>query len=164
MTNVPGPVTGGVDTHGETHHAAVIDQVGQQVADAEFPTTPAGYRALLAWLHGQGQVERVAVEGTGAYGAALGRYLREQGVAVVEVDRPDRKTRRAKGKSDPMDAYAAARATLSGQGPASPRCTGCCAGRAKSTNAAARRPTHPGFGPSWSPTGRTKCGAGTSRN
>jgi len=121
MTNVPGPVTGGVDTHGETHHAAVIDQVGQQVADAEFPTTAAGYRALLAWLHGQGQVERVAVEGTGAYGAALGRYLREQGVAVVEVDRPDRKTRRAKGKSDPIDAYAAARAALSGQASGTPK-------------------------------------------
>ena len=121
MTNTPGPVTGGVDTHGETHHAAVIDQVGREVADAEFPTTPAGYRALLAWLRAQGQLERVGVEGTGAYGAALGRYLRGQGVVIVEVDRPDRKTRRAKGKSDPIDAYAAARAALSGAASGTPK-------------------------------------------
>ena len=122
MTNIPGPVTGGVDTHGETHHAAVVDQVGRQVADAEFPTTPAGYRALLAWLRAQGPlVEQVGVEGTGAYGAALCRYLRGQGVVIVEVDRPDRKTRRAKGKSDPIDAYAAARAALSGQASGTPK-------------------------------------------
>ena len=77
--------------------------------------TPAGYRALLAWLRRQGPlVERVGVEGTGAYGAGLCRYLRGQGVEVVEVDRSDRKTRRAKGKSDAIDAYAAARAALSG--------------------------------------------------
>ena len=122
MTNILGPVTGGVDTHGETHHAAVIDQVGRPVADAEFPTTPAGYQALLAWLRAQGPlVERVGVEGTGAYGAALSRYLRKQGVVLVEVDRPDRKTRRAKGKSDPIDAYAAARAALSGQASGTPK-------------------------------------------
>jgi transposase len=99
----------------------VIDQVGRQLADSEFPTTPAGYRALLAWLRGQGQLERVGVEGTGAYGAALARYLRGQGVVIVEVDRPDRKTRRVKGKSDPIDAYAAARAALSGTASGSPK-------------------------------------------
>jgi len=121
MTNIEGPVTGGVDTHGQTHHAGVIDQVGRQLADSEFPTTPAGYRALLAWLRGQGQLERVGVEGTGAYGAALARYLRGQGVVIVEVDRPDRKTRRVKGKSDPIDAYAAARAAVSGPASGSPK-------------------------------------------
>jgi transposase len=122
MPNIQGPVTGGVDTHGQTHHAAVIDQVGREVADAEFPATPVGYRALLAWLRTQGQlIERVGVEGTGAYGAALSRYLRGQGVVIVEVDRPDRKTRRAKGKSDPIDAYAAARAALSGAAGGTPK-------------------------------------------
>lgn len=114
MTTIGGPVTGGVDTHGQTHHAAVIDQVGRHVADREFPTTPAGYRALARWLGAHGQLERVGVEGTGAYGAALARHLHADGVTVVEVDRPDRKARRAKGKSDPLDAYAAARAALSG--------------------------------------------------
>jgi transposase len=111
MTMSGGPVTGGVDTHGRTHHAAVIDQVGRHLGDREFPTTPAGYRALVRWLreHG-GPLEQVGVEGTGAYGAALTRHLRAESITVVEVDRPDRKARRAQGKSDPLDAYAAARA------------------------------------------------------
>ena len=54
----------------------------------------------------------VGVEGTGAYGAGLAEYLRMQGIELVEVDRPDRKTRRSAGKSDPIDAEAAARAAL----------------------------------------------------
>ncbi len=123
MTSPTAPVTviGGVDTHGQTHHAAVIDQVGRQLGDREFPTTPAGYRALLTWLRGHGQLERVGVEGTGSYGAALARHLRRMGEGVVEVDRPDRKARRAKGKSDPLDAYAAARAALSGTATGTPK-------------------------------------------
>lgn len=121
MTTIGGPVTGGIDTHGQTHHAAVIDQVGRHLADREFPTTPAGYRALTRWLRDRGQLDRVGVEGTGAYGAALARHLHAEGVRVVEVDRPDRKARRAKGKSDPLDAYAAARAALSGTATGTPK-------------------------------------------
>ena len=41
-----------MDTHGETHHAAVVDALGWQVADREFSTTPRGYRAVLSWLAG----------------------------------------------------------------------------------------------------------------
>jgi len=89
--------------------------------DREFPTTAAGYRALLTWLRGHGQLERVGVEGTGSYGGALARHLRRMGAGVVEVDRPDRKARRAKGKSDPLDAYAAARAALSGTATGTPK-------------------------------------------
>jgi transposase len=114
-------VTGGVDTHGETHHAAVVDALGRQLADRQFPTTPRGYRALLSWLGSFGQLVRVGVEGTGAYGAALSRFLHSNGVQVVEVDRPDRKTRRARGKSDPIDAYAAALAAVSGRASGTPK-------------------------------------------
>jgi transposase len=121
MTRIGDSVTGGVDTHGDTHHAAVIDGVGRQLADREFPATPPGYRALLRWLRGHGSLTRVGVEGTGAYGAGLARHLRAQGVTLVEVDRPDRKTRRAKGKSDPIDAYAAARAALNGDAAGTPK-------------------------------------------
>jgi transposase len=95
--------------------------VGRQLADREFPTTPRGYRALLIWLASFGTLVLVGVEGTGAYGAALTRYLRSEGVQVVEVDRPDRQTRRAKGKSDPIDAYAAALAALSGRAAGTPK-------------------------------------------
>ena len=114
-------VTGGVDTHGKTHHAAVIDQTGRVLGDHEFPVTAVGYRALLAWLRSFGRVVTVGVEGTGAYGAGLARYLAGERVELVEVDRPDRKTRRAKGKSDPLDAIAAARAALCGQAGGSPK-------------------------------------------
>lgn len=114
MTTATVRVIGGVDTHGQSHHAAVIDGVGRQLDDREFPASPAGYGALLEWLRGYGELDRIGVEGTGTYGAALTRHLREAGAVVVEVDRPDRRARRAQGKSDPLDAYSAARAALSG--------------------------------------------------
>ncbi|MBO3752532.1 IS110 family transposase [Streptosporangiaceae bacterium NEAU-GS5] len=108
-------ITGGVDTHKDTHHAAVVLMNGRRLADAQFPATAAGYRDLLVWTRGFGRVHVVGVEGTGSYGAALSRYLAGQRVKIVEVDRPDRRQRRAKGKSDPLDAYAAADAVLSGR-------------------------------------------------
>jgi transposase len=114
-------VTGGVDTHGRTHHAAVVDQIGRVLGDREFPATAAGYRQLLAWLRRHGRLVKVGVEGTGSYGAGLARHLSAAGVVLVEVDRPDRKTRRSKGKSDPIDAVAAARAALSGRAAGVPK-------------------------------------------
>jgi transposase len=115
MAATKAAVTGGIDTHGKTHHAAVVDQTGRVLADQQFAATPAGYRDLLTWLRSFGLLAKVGVEGTGTYGAGLARYLASEGVDLVEVDRPDRRTRRAKGKSDPIDAIAAARAALSGQ-------------------------------------------------
>jgi len=108
----PVDVVGGVDTHQDTHTAAAIDGTGRLLGHRTFMATGAGYRALLAWLRSWGTVEVVGVEGTGAYGAGLAEHLRTAGVDLVEVDRPDRKTRRSTGKSDPIDAEAAARAAL----------------------------------------------------
>jgi transposase len=76
-----------------------------------FPADTAGYWDLLRRLVGFGDVSLVGVEGTGSYGVGLARFLHAQGVEVVEVDRPNRQTRRKVGKSDPTDAVAAARAT-----------------------------------------------------
>ncbi|SDS58943.1 Transposase [Streptomyces sp. TLI_053] len=121
MTHDNPEITGGVDTHGLTHHAAVIDPLGRHLADQEFPATIAGYRALLDWMRAHGTVTAVGVEGTGAYGAELARVLTAAGVTVVDVDRPDRKTRRMKGKSDPIDAYAAATAVASGRATGVPK-------------------------------------------
>jgi transposase len=103
------------------HHAAVIDEVGRPLADAGFPTTPAGYRQLLTWAGGHGEIAAFGVEGTGAYGAGLPRHLQAAGQLVIEVDRPDRRTRRQRGKSDPIDAYAAAAAVLSGAAAGTPK-------------------------------------------
>lgn len=105
-------VAGGVDTHADTHTAAVVDGNGGVLGQRQFPATGPGYAALLAWLASFGQVAIVGVEGTGAYGAGLARYLQAAGVALVEVDRPNRAARRRAGKSDPLDAVAAARAAL----------------------------------------------------
>jgi len=107
-------VAGGVDTHSDTHTAAVVDAAGRSLGHRQFPTTAAGYRQLLAWLRTFGTLLVVGVEGTGVYGAGLARHLAAEGVAMVEVDRPDRKARRFAGKSDPLDAEAAARAALAG--------------------------------------------------
>jgi transposase len=114
MTTETGVVVGGVDTHGLTHHAAVIDHVGRELGDQEFPATAVGYQALLTWLQEFGTLSAVGVEGTGSYGAGLARHLRITGISVVEVDRPDSRVRHVKGKSDPIDAYAAARTALDG--------------------------------------------------
>ncbi|GAA3227180.1 hypothetical protein GCM10020256_45800 [Streptomyces thermocoprophilus] len=121
MTHDGPQITGGVDTHGLTHHAAVIDTVGRHLADREFPATIRGYRDLLDWMRSHGELVAVGVEGTGAYGAELARVLTAAGVTVIDVDRPDRKTRRMKGKSDPIDAYAAAMAVLSGRATGIPK-------------------------------------------
>ena len=107
------PITGGVDTHLDVHVAAALDANGGVLGVESFPTTPDG-QALHNWLCCFGSLQRVGVEGTGAYGAGLARFLRVVGVAVVEVDRPSRQARRRHGKSDTIDAIEAARATLSG--------------------------------------------------
>ncbi len=114
-------VTGGVDTHGEVHVAAVIDAVGRILGTSSFPSTPAGCRGLLRWLRGHGQVARVGVEGTGSFGAGLARYLAAEGVAVIEVNRPNRQLRRRRGKSDTVDAESAARAALNGEATGAPK-------------------------------------------
>jgi transposase len=116
-----GTILGGVDTHKDVHAAAALSETGRLLGTAEFPTTPAGYRRLLAWLRGFGPVERVGIEGTGSYGAGLCRYLRSKGVEVVEVGRPNRQWRRRRGKSDPADAEAAARAVLAGEAVGAPK-------------------------------------------
>ena len=114
-------IAGGVDTHQDTHTAAVIDLVGRVLGTQQFPATAAGYAALLAWMRGFGQRLRVGVEGTGAYGAGLTRLLRHEQVEVIEVDRPTRKTRRFQGKSDPIDAIQAAKAALAGERTGTPK-------------------------------------------
>jgi transposase len=109
------PITGGIDTHLEVHVAAALDANGGVLGVESFPTTPAGYVGLHAWLAAFGPVVRVGVEGTGAYGAGLARHLRAAGLEVIEVDRPNRQVRRLQGKSATVDAVEAARAVLSGR-------------------------------------------------
>jgi transposase len=116
-------VTGGVDTHADSHVAAALGPIGGLLGVESFATTPDGYRQLLSWLGAFGEVDLVGIEGTGSYGAGLSRHLQAAGIRVVEVDRSDRQDRRRQGKSDPLDAVSAARAAQSG------RATGMSKGR-----------------------------------
>jgi transposase len=115
MTSTRLRVTGGVDTHADVHVAAVLDSAtGRLLATASFDTTVKGYVALIHWMTTAGDVDVVGIESTGSYGAGLNRSMVEAGIKVVEVDRPDRKARRRHGKTDTVDAIAAARAALAG--------------------------------------------------
>ena len=117
----PTRVTVGVDTHRDVHVAVALDQLGRRLGEIELATTRAGYQRLLAWAEQFGAVEAFGIEGTGCYGAGLARHLRARKVFVIEVMRPNRQTRRRKGKSDPTDAEAAARAVLSAEAAGSPK-------------------------------------------
>ena len=112
---------GGVDTHKDVHVAAVFDDRGKILDTSSFDTTTAGYRKLLAWLRSYGELQRVGVEGTGSYGAGLAHYLATEGIEVLEVNRPNRQMRRRRGKSDPVDAEAAARSVLNGEATTVPK-------------------------------------------
>src|SRR6266536_6633090 len=117
----PPRVTVGVDTHKDLHVAAARDQLGRRLATTQVQTTSAGYAQLLGWARSLGQVQAWGVEGTGSYGAGLARFLAAHGQRVLEVNRPDRATRRRRGKSDPVDADAAARTVQAGDATAIPK-------------------------------------------
>jgi transposase len=123
MNEVGRLVIGGVDAHADTHDAVALDERGGMLGSASFPTTLAGYRALLGWLRCFGVVDRVGVESSGSYAAALTRFLTAEGVVVLEVNQPHRHTRRRRGKSDGIDAELAARHALSLQSVVTPKQT-----------------------------------------
>ncbi len=116
IVETPASVTAGVDTHVDVHVAAVVDHLGGVLGVEPFETTEAGCQRLIGWLRSHGTVELVGVEGTGSYGAGLARQLDRAGIAVVEVDCPNRQVRHREGKSDPVDAVSAARVGPVGQG------------------------------------------------
>jgi len=100
----PDEVVVGVDTHQDVPVAAVLTALGVLQDTKTLPATAAGYQALLAWVGTVGVLRRAGVECTGCYGAALARSLRAVGVEVIEVNQPDKATRRRRGNTDPLDA------------------------------------------------------------
>jgi len=108
-------IVGGVDTHRDVNVAAVVDMNGGLLGVESFATTADGHRQLSSWMAEFGTIERVGIEGTGAYGAGLARHFARASVRVIEVDRPNRQKRRRHGKSDRLDAVEAARGALSGR-------------------------------------------------
>ena len=119
----------GVDTHTDTHSAAVVDRLGGLHAEVTVPADPHGYQQLLAFVRGHtppGGRVCWAVEGTRSHGQGLTRYLREAGQWVLEAPAPAASARRRGGKSDRLDALAAARTVLArpATAVASPRADG----------------------------------------
>ena len=111
----------GVDTHQHVHVAVAIDSWGIRLRDQAFVADSGGYQALITWAETHGRIEAFGIEGTGSYGAGLARAVRRARHRVVEVNRGDRRTRGAAGKSDTIDAEVAARSVLAGQSTAIPK-------------------------------------------
>lgn len=116
----------GVDTHRDSHTAAVVEAVTGGVVDQlTIPTDAFGYRRLVSFADAHTHGRRVwAIEGSGSYGSGLSTALLEHGEWVVEIDRPTRPARRDGAKSDDLDAIRAAREALAREHLAAPRARG----------------------------------------
>ena len=80
----------GVDTHKDSHSAAVVvNATGGVITALAVTASEAGYRRLLALANRQAVGRRTwAVEGTGSYGSGLATFLVQQGEQVLEIERP----------------------------------------------------------------------------
>lgn len=128
MTSVPAepttaePIVIGVDTHKHIHVAVAVTLNGGLVADLEFATTGQGIAQVMDWANQLGDVWAWGVEGTGSYGAGLARTLMAAGHQVFEVNHANRAARRVRGgKTDRIDAEAAARSVLANYATATPK-------------------------------------------
>jgi transposase len=104
----------GIDTHRDRHSACALDDQGRLLGELELAAESGGYEALWEWASSLG-VPAFALEGSGSYGAGLARHLASRGAELYECERPTRRDRR-RGKSDRIDAQAAARRLLAGEG------------------------------------------------
>ncbi|MBT2550819.1 transposase [Arthrobacter sp. ISL-65] len=105
----------GVDTHARTHTFTTVHaSTGAVVDTAAFPATSSGMDRAITWIRRRTGGQRVfaAVEGTSSYGGRLTQALLAAGIDVGEVRPPSRSSRALTGKSDPIDAEAAARSVL----------------------------------------------------
>lgn len=104
----------GVDTHARTHtYAITATATGACTGCEAFPVTAPGMKRAIAWI-GRNTTGPVlaSVEGTCSYGASLTRALAAGGIPVVEAKPPRKKARTAEGKTDAIDAAAAAAGIL----------------------------------------------------
>ena len=99
----------GADTHRDTNQVEIAYPSGAVIATASFGNHDAGHTKALAWMfeHVPGPTLVFSIEGTRSYGVGLARAAAAVGLPVIEAEQPSRKTRRGKGKSDPIDAHLA---------------------------------------------------------
>lgn len=108
-------VIGGFDCHTDSHVGAAIDPLGRLLGTKSFAATSNGYHRAISWLRSFGPVVAIGVESTGSFGAGLTRAMRHQELRVIEINQPHPHTKARRGKSDTIDAEAAARKVLSGE-------------------------------------------------
>src|SRR4051794_13996061 len=104
----------GIDTHRDTHQVEIALPNGAPIALTTSSNDSPGYAELLAWIvdHAPGPRLALSIEGTRSYGVGLARAATAAGLTVLECEQPNRKARRGKGKSDPIDAHLAVLAAL----------------------------------------------------
>lgn len=115
----------GVDTHKAQHVAAAVEPSRGLIATASFDNTRAGHAALAAWAAALGPVAVFGIEGTASYGKTLTAALTGTGATIIEVNTYASSNRRSRGKSDALDAEAAAWAVIDGRATGVPKaCNG----------------------------------------
>jgi len=107
----------GVDVHKDTHTVVAVDEVGRADGERTVRATDTGHRQLLDWARRQVPQDRMwAVEDCRHVSTRLERALLAAGETVVRVPPKlmagARSSARTRGKSDPIDALAIARAAL----------------------------------------------------
>lgn len=108
FTSESSPVTVGVDTHADTHHVAVLSTTGARLGDRQVPTHSGRMRTtprVRSHLRSDPAHRRRGDQLLWSRPGSVpdGQKRREQ----IDLIRPRRAARRH-GKSDPIDAYAAA--------------------------------------------------------
>lgn len=108
----------GIDVHKKTHTAVAVDEVGRPIGQRTVRATDAGHRELVGWVCRTWRDERVtfAVEDCRHVSTRLERALLTAAMPVLRVPPKlmagARDSARTRGKSDPIDALAIARAAL----------------------------------------------------
>src|SRR4051812_45694590 len=112
-------VTVGIDVHKNTHCAVAVDEAGRQLCQpVTVRAADAGHRSLLRWAGRTFTDDSVefAVEDCRHVSGRLERALLNAAATVVRVPPKlmalTRTSARTRGKSDPIDALAIARAAL----------------------------------------------------
>ena len=107
----------GIDPHKQTHTAVAVEQAtGAVVAELTVRARTSGFERLVSWARGLDAERLFAIEDGRHVSGALERHLIARGERSVRVAPrmmgQARRADRVRGKSDPIDATAVARAAL----------------------------------------------------
>jgi transposase len=111
----------GVDTHTDTHTAAILSAGGGLLHSLTVESTEDGYGQILTAVleHAPGPRIAWAIEGTGSYGSGLSDALAADAAEIIEIRAVPRP--RGRSKNDTNDAVAIARTALAQDTHARPR-------------------------------------------